>query len=338
MLNRLPASVSVAIALILPMLGLGLGFAGPAAPNVQTGVTPTPTSTFGPAAWLPLVRRAQATATSPSTSTPTPTSTAAPSAEWLARLNFLRSIAGVPPVTENPAWSDGCFKHARYMVKNSVIGHTEDPSNPWYSPEGQDAALYGNQAANTSLNFSDAAAVDSWMLTVFHGVVMIDPQLLQSGFGSYHEAGGLYQSAACLDVNRGRGAVPAGVTYPILWPPAGATFGASTLAPEVPDTLSSCPGYSAPAGFPIMLQLGAGNVTPVVTGHTFSRSGTPLEHCVYDQTTYTNSNSSDQTTGRLILAVRSAVALIPRAPLTAGSYAVSITANGQTYSWSFTIS
>jgi hypothetical protein len=43
--------------------------------------------------------------------------------------------------------------------------------------------------------------------------------------------------------------------------------------------------------------------------------------------------------GRNILNARDAVVLIPRDPLTPGTrYTVSITVNGQTHAWSFTVS
>jgi len=69
------------------------------------------------------------------------------------------------------------------------------------------------------------------------------------------------------------------------------------------------------------------------------QGSTPLEHCVYDETSYTNPDGSDQSLGRSILDARDAIVLIPREPLTPGSsYTVSITVSGQTYAWSFTVS
>ncbi len=89
----------------------------------------------------------------------------------------------------------------------------------------------------------------------------------------------------------------------------------------------------------IILQIGSGNLTPSVTAHSFTQGTTPLEHCVFDETNYTNPDSSTQSTGRSILNSRDAIVLIPRAPLTAGAtYTVSITTNGQTYLWSFGVS
>ncbi len=66
---------------------------------------------------------------------------------------------------------------------------------------------------------------------------------------------------------------------------------------------------------------------------------TPLEHCLFDETSYTNPDGSTQNTGRSILNGRDAIVLIPKQPLTFGAtYTVSITANEQTYAWSFTVS
>jgi hypothetical protein len=63
-----------------------------------------------------------------------------------------------------------------------------------------------------------------------------------------------------------------------------------------------------------------------------------LEHCAFDETTYKNPDATQQSVGRSILIMRDAIVLIPRAPLDQWTkYAVSVTANGQTYNWSFTV-
>lgn len=55
---------------------------------------------------------------------------------------------------------------------------------------------------------------------------------------------------------------------------------------ESPDPLTSCPGYTAPTGPPIILQLGSFSFVPNVSATSFTQDGAPLEHCVYDETTY----------------------------------------------------
>jgi hypothetical protein len=103
---------------------------------------------------------------------------------------------------------------------------------------------------------------------------------------------------------------------------------------EFPDPLSSCPGYTAPSGPPIYLLLGNGNLTPSVSAHSLTTAGQPLEHCIFDENTYDGVYTD---LARSVLNARDAVVVIPRQPLTPGArYTVSITANGQTYRWSFT--
>jgi len=86
--------------------------------------------------------------------------------------------------------------------------------------------------------------------------------------------------------------------------------------------------------------LGSGNTTPSVTAHNFTTGGgTALEHCVFDETTYYNPSDYEEYWVRYILDQRDAIVLIPKDPLNPGeTYKVSITTNGKTYSWTFTVS
>jgi uncharacterized protein YkwD len=301
-------------------------------------VPPPPKTIYLPLVLLQLVPTPTLTPTP--TATPTPTPTPTPSSAWLAYVNTYRALANLPNVTENPTWSDGDWKHSRYMVKNDYIGHTEDPGNPWYTPEGLAAAQNGNTFVSSSATSPDTYAIDFWMSGPFHAVGILDPALQQAGYGSYREADGGWQMGATLDVIRGLGAMPPSVSFPVEYPGDGKTIGLlSYLGGEWPDPLTACPGYSTPSGLPIILQIGPGNLTPNVTAHSFMQGTTPLEHCVFDETTYTNPDSSTQSVGRNILNSRDAIVLIPRAPLTPGAtYTVSITTNGQTYTWSFVAS
>jgi YVTN family beta-propeller protein len=263
-----------------------------------------------------------------------------PTPSWLDYVNYYRAIANLLPVTENPAWSDSDWKHSRYMVKNDYLGHDEDPSNPWYTPEGQTAAQNGNTMVSSSSTATDSYAIDFWMRGPFHAVRILDPALFQVGFGSYREADGGWQMGATLDVIRGLGTIPSSVSFPIEYPGDGRTIGLrSYTGGEWPDPLSSCPGYATPSGLPIILQIGPGNLVPSVTAHSFKQGSTALEHCIFDETNYVNPDSYTQGVGRGVLSSRDAIVLVPRSPLTAGAtYTVSITTNSQTYTWAFTVS
>ena len=262
-----------------------------------------------------------------------------PPGDWLAYVNYYRATANLPPVSEQSDFSAGDRLHARYMVKNDIIEHTEDPTNPWYTQEGYNAAQSSNLAASYEVDRTDEWAIDSWMQAPFHAVGVLDPELLQVGYGSYREADGRLQMGAALDVTRGlTHTPPATMRFPIRWPANGISVPIGQHWGETPDPLTSCPGYSAPAGLPVILQIGLGNVTPDVTAHSFFQGTAPLDHCVFDETSYVNPDSTQQELARDILGSRDAIVLIPRAPLTAGmSYTVSITTNGWTYSWTFSI-
>lgn len=258
--------------------------------------------------------------------------------DWLNYVNYYRTMANLPSVTENPSWDYGNVLHGRYMVKNDFIGHTEDPNNPWYTDQGLAAAQSSDLIVSGSVSMSFLEAVDGWMQAPFHAVGILDPALEQVGYGIYHEADGGFQSGAGLDVIRGLGSAPSGSIYPIMWPANGKTVAITMFRGELPDPLSSCPGFVAPAGLPILLQLGPGNVTPNVTAHSFMQNGALLPHCIFDETNYSNSDSSLQNLGRAILNSRDAIVLIPREPLKTGeTYTASITTNGHTHSWSFSV-
>jgi uncharacterized protein YkwD len=300
-------------------------------------VQPTPTETETTQPTPTETETTQPTPTETETTQPTITPTTEPAPDtWLGYVNWLRGLSGLPSVTENTIWSDGCWKHSRYMVKNDVIGHSEDSNNEWYTEEGDQAARSGNVAVTSRTNYTYQNAIDMWMTGPFHAIGIIDPKLNQSAFGLYTEAVGRWQGGATLDVNRGRGSMPDGVTFPILFPGNGTEMPYTRYTGnESPDPLTSCPGYTAPSGPPIMMQL---SDTPDVTAYSINRDGQPLEACVFDETSYVNSNSSYQSLGRSALRMRHAVVLMPREPLTAGTYFVSITSNGTAHTWSFTIS
>jgi hypothetical protein len=255
---------------------------------------------------------------------------------WLEYINYLRSVAGLAAVVENPGWSEGDWLHARYMVKNDYIGHSEDSGNFWFTSQGDLAARTSNLLASSSHSATDLAAIAGWFQAPFHGVGILDPQLQQVGFGSFREQDGGYQMGAALDVIRGLDDLPGGIIFPIAWPGNGSSIPLTSFNGEYPNPLSSCPGYSTPAGLPIILQVGAGELSPQVTSHSFRLGNQELSHCVFHESSYSNPDRSAQSLGRAILDSRDAIVLIPEEPLVPGNtYSVSIMVNGDTHQWSF---
>jgi hypothetical protein len=227
------------------------------------------------------------------------------------------------------------------MVKNDVLSATESPATPWYLVEGAAAAPNSNLMLSDDPSLSDRQALDFWMAKPFHALGLLDPALLTTGFGSFREDAGAFdpfKMGAVIDVRRGLGSIPGAVQFPIKWPEHNSTvYLTSYDGTEQPDPLSSCSGYNPPSGLPIILQLGPGNFTPVVTAHIFKRGATSLAHCIFSETDYSNTIGSLQSLGRGLLAASDAIVLIPKLPLTPASYTVSITANGQATTWTFTV-
>jgi hypothetical protein len=238
-------------------------------------------------------------------------------------------------VLENLEWSGGDALHARYSTKNNVLQHTEDPANPWYTDAGAAAAPKSNQIGSHLVTATDEWAIAIWMQAAFHAVGILDPELLTVGYGSYREPDGGLQMAAGLDILRGRGPIPAQSRLPIRWPDQGMNVPVGTQVGETPDPLTSCPGYAAPAGLPVIVLYGGG-ATPSISAHSFSDGVAALDHCLLDGYTYANPDAAIQQLGRAILEARGAAVLIPRQPLADGrTYTVSLTANGVPMTWSF---
>ncbi len=289
-------------------------------------------------AYLPYIAKQPTPTATPSPSPTPPPPTPAPD-DWLGYVNYYRAIGDLPPVTENVAWSDGCQKHARYMVTNNYIGHELSDTS-----EGLTCAQNGVLVCATTYDFTHKAAIESWIQGSFHAVPIINPAVGSMGFGSYRQANSnpnVFEMCAALNVYSGWGSVPPSVSFPVKWPAEGKVLPLTRYnIGEEPDPLASCPaGYSRPTGVVLSMQLGAGGVTPNVTAHSLTQGGTALEHCLFDETSYIHPNSSYQSVGRTILDYQDAILIIPRTPLTPGGiYIVSVDANGQTYTWSFGVS
>lgn len=272
---------------------------------------------------------------------------------WLDAVNRYRWMAGLAPVTVDPTLTQGVEAHAHYMVANyadairhnSVGGeaHTEDPAKPFYSTAGLAAAsasvveegfwLLGTRAAPA------AAAIDWWISAPFHRLSLLNPGLRRTAFGQYREAG---VWSHVLNDSSGADSPPsvsAPLPRPIMFPPPNAALSMNSSFHEWPNPLTSCPAYSDPFGLAISLQLGD-HLEARLTNYSITRAdgpSMPVQACGFDTDSYVNPDPADQQTGRGILTEFGAVIVVPRAPLAPGKYNVAITANGQPYSWSFSI-
>ena len=272
----------------------------------------------------------------------------------------------LPPIVEDPALSKGDRAHTIYIVKNyhdsierDGLGaemHTEDPGSPGFTPEGLEAAkssdmdvwsmrgVSSNPNATTDSDGwgSPQWSIDGWMALPFHRMPILNPRLTSAGFGIYCEAGAC---AAGLNLLQGsQGKMPAGAagSLPIEFPPDGAIVAIRSFENEWPNPLTSCPGYEPPSGLAITLQLGNWMDTHLgeysLARENADGSRTAVEGCSIDSTSYSNPDAYSQELGRNVLKSYGTVVVIPRAPLDKGAkYAVSMTANGKQYDWTFGI-
>jgi uncharacterized protein YkwD len=262
-------------------------------------------------------------------------------ADWLARINYYRAMAKLPPVKEDRALTKSDAKHARYVILNygeaireggGLAGGEleEQAGRPGYSEDGAAIARNSEDAYGCG-PFSAADEIDRLMASPFHRLAILSPGLDSAGFGSYAE-GGCWTATIRLPVPLSN---PQIFDQPIEFPPDGTTVSLGWMPGEWPEPLVSCPGYSEPAGLPITLQLGR-RIHGQLSAHSLSDNGRPVKHCAFDNAIYTHPNASAQEYARRVLRDSGAVALIPQEPLKDGAtYTVSITARGQTYTWSF---
>ena len=262
---------------------------------------------------------------------------------WLQALNHWRVMAGVPPIREDPDAARGATAHARYMVKNYLARnpdtpHHEEPSNPWYTPEGAKAAPNGNEyGPGPGPPKSPTYDIDGWMDGPFHRLGLIERDLTAAGYGHHCESG-VCGEVLVLDSRSQAETDPTWFgefPQPVMFPSNGATLpgGSSALIyGEWPEPLS-CPGYMRPAGYPITLQFDQ-RFVPKLVSFTLSCNGVPVSVCGYDSTGYINGDPATQAWGRDGLKGQGAIVLIPKKPLEPGAtYTVSVAVQGQSNPW-----
>jgi FHA domain-containing protein/cysteine-rich secretory family protein len=277
--------------------------------------------------------------------------------EWLMRVNYYRAMVKLPPIVEDAAASKGDRAHTKYIVRNyrdtierdglGAAMHTEDPGRAGFTPEGLEAAkssdmdVWSMRGASASDKWgSPGWSIDGWMALPFHRMPILNPRLTSAGFGMYCESGACAAGLNLLKGVQGKRSRGSAQSEPIEFPPDGGMVALRSFDNEWPDPHTSCPGYVPPSGLAITLQLGSFMDTHLGE-YSFARENTDgthtaLEACGFDSTRYSNPDGYSQEVGRKVLQSYGTVVVIPRVPLDKGAkYAVSMTANGRQYDWTF---
>lgn len=243
----------------------------------------------------------------------------------LDAVNSYRRAAGLGSVQLDERMSSACQAHGRYMVANAghpaldgLKIHRQDPSLKEASPEG---AWCGRNADISRLIGSPAAAVHSWMSTLYHRTPILDPRLRRVGIAEApHPQGGV---AAALMFEPERGASQA-EDWPVRYPAADQTGVSLFFSPERPNPI---PG-SKEGGYPITLHFPDDRIANVEAA-LYDASGTEvpihLSHPARPAIDFPQGGT---------------ICLIPKEPLRASArYRVRISLERQgaqrEYSWSF---
>ena len=289
----------------------------------------------------PIVTKARGVAPeqSPSLAPSAPAAVSSASNVWLARVNQCRAMAQLGLLHDDPAVSAAARAHSQYLLANYAdkisegeplgdAGHEELPGKTGYSSAG--AAIAPNaQLAWGCGPYDTGGQIDQWIAGPFHRLAILDPLLVEAGFGESSNDG-CWVAALRLAAPDEH---PAPYAKAIEFPPDGVPVSINWSGVEFPSPLASCPGYEMPVGLPITLQLGR-LYDAQLTAHSLSVEGAVIDSCAFDAHGYQNADAAAQEYGRWALRSSGAVVLIPRAPLDSGKrYSVSITAHGRIYAW-----
>ena len=276
--------------------------------------------------------------------TAVPTIPPAKQPAWLVEINRYRVAAGVAPVTDQPKWDLALEHHLRYLAKTPAryrtgeyaSDHEENPASPYYTADGADAGE--SNIVHDYVNYSNVYVIDVWLTAPFHGQVMLDPRLRQVAF-AYDPSTGY----GALDVVHGYDYNMSRTTTAVLFPAPGMTTNLSRmLSTETPDPLVSCGWQGKKVGLPLIVRLAQAPSNALhaeITGPMGLRESSRAGNiCIVDGTTLRLADSGEQTGYRGFLRDERLVFLIPRLPLTTGTYHASITQPGQSaIRWSFRV-
>ncbi len=250
--------------------------------------------------------------------------------DWLGVVNVYRSQSGLPPITENPAWSSGAQNHSCWMLLNG-IAHDENPGSAGYTADGDQAGNSGNVAVSSSAAATPRGHIDLWMSGPFHAIGILRPSLAQAAYGMCssppNPSATQWKSAATLDVVRGNNWGAAKPSVPVVFPGNGVTTSLTRFVAESPDPRSFCGWGAQSVGLPL-IALMPSDVTSASAALTGPNG--PVATCVLHRANTTGTASS-------ILGGDNAVVVVPASPLVTGTYDVAVSSNGGSANWSFNV-
>jgi hypothetical protein len=254
-------------------------------------------------------------------------------------------------------------KQQLHFEMPQVAFRWEVKGKPFYTDDGASAGRGAVILTAPAINLSGAEFVDRLMTMPFGGLTPMVPQFSIVGLGAYCDPGhcaivipgrfaleksvriALYDGPASDRLwNPNLGLIPietGRLITPVEFPPDGATVILQSYAgDDYPDPLSSCPGYKAPTGAPISIQLGQGygpDGSLEVSSDLVTRDGVEIDTCLITAASYVGRDASQTEFGKAGLERIGAAVILPREPLAPGHYNVALKEDGKLYSWGFTV-
>jgi hypothetical protein len=241
----------------------------------------------------------------------------------MARTNLCRQVAGLAPLTLDPALSRGVRLHGWWMDRNGKQQHEEDAGSIGFTQDGHNAGMSSVLSFDGNPESDAQGCIDSF----YHRMPLLRPGLHRAGAG-FVRGGSLCTGAIDTlrgdDLARERDAV-------VLWPPPDMQGARANMAYEDPNPTTHA--RSDQAGYPVTATFHPN--AKVTNARATLRQGTAAVECWY------SSPEKPQSTERPALQ-RNTIALIPFKPLRHKRvYAVEMaaTVDGQewTASWSFLV-
>ena len=252
----------------------------------------------------------------------------------IERINHYRELLKLPHAQLDPALSAAAQSHARYLVENHIDAtdaelangklienlrqdqpHHEASDKPFYTHEA--ARLASRSIVVGASRIPEPSKVDAYidevMTKPFDALVMLNPQMVLYGAGSYCDGarcrivmlrqagmtqtqfGNFYRAGTDVYWFRTTGDrvwfTPRELKQPIEFPPAEASIAPGAFdGSSFPPALGACEGYSPPTGRPIFVALGAPSSSAdqlVRLGqYSVSSGGSEVPACGFDAQTF----------------------------------------------------
>ncbi len=246
------------------------------------------------------------------------------SRQALADVNSYRALAGERPMRLDLALEGASRAHSGFFHRNlsrygsnlDLSVHQEQPGWPGYvgrSPYGRDVAFGFNGDGDSEVmafGVPIGDAVKLWIDSVYHRFGLLDPGLVDMGYGisgSARES----QDLPVTTIDAGYlASAEVRDRVPVLWPARGLVgVPLAFLQGEIPDPLANFPGATYPAGYPVTISFFGERVSGLsITGARLRANGKVVP-------SYVLAPENEQDPDELGMSA----ALIPTSPLTANT-------------------